>query len=78
MSRQCQTCGEHVTVQFARTHGDRDGVVHRCLRCDTRERLHRGSAAGLDCPKTDPLDEKFRFKYGDNSRNAPPLEVADD
>lgn len=44
---RCRSCGEHVTTEFRRTHGDADGLVHSCTECDENHNLSR-SAAGLE------------------------------
>ena len=60
-SKRCQKCESHVTDQFRRGYGDQDDLAHRCVTCDTAERLAQGSAAGQDVPLSDPLDDPSRF-----------------
>ena len=45
-TQTCEHCGSHVTTDFARTFGDAQHTVHRCLGCDTFGRISSGSAAG--------------------------------
>ncbi|WP_341538905.1 DUF7563 family protein [Natrarchaeobius halalkaliphilus] len=61
---KCRMCGSHVTPQFRRTHGDENQVAHRCIECDTDERLGEGGAAGQELEKADPIDEPERFNCG--------------
>ena len=57
----CQECGSHVSPAFRRACGDEDDIAHRCTACDTRERISKGSAAGIGLPNVDPLDDPSRF-----------------
>nr|WP_256422289.1 hypothetical protein [Halobellus rarus] len=57
---QCRHCGSHVSRDFARTFGDEDGRIHRCLACDSRARLQKGSGAGQDVRYPDPEDQQGR------------------
>ena len=59
-SRRCQCCDSHVTSDFARTFGDANNVVHRCLNCDTFGRISLGSAAGCDVSQPDPQTTRGR------------------
>ncbi|MGZ0745713.1 DUF7563 family protein [Haloparvum sp. AD34] len=56
----CLNCGAHVSTDFARTFGDDDNQVHRCQSCDSRGRIQRGSAAGLDIAVPDPQENPNR------------------
>ena len=58
--RTCRNCDSHVSQSFRRTVGDTEGVVHRCLACDTRARIQLGSAAGRDVDWPDPADQPNR------------------
>jgi len=42
---ECSNCGSHVTPDFARVFGDRDGAVHSCPQCATNAELQDGAAA---------------------------------
>jgi hypothetical protein len=44
---ECLHCGSHVSKDFRRVYGDQENRAHRCLACDTIERLSSGSAAGI-------------------------------
>lgn len=57
---RCLHCGAHVSRDFARTFGDEDFQVHRCLACDSRARLQKGSGAGREVPYPDPHDQEGR------------------
>ncbi|WP_256288780.1 DUF7563 family protein [Halobellus inordinatus] len=57
---RCRHCGAHVSRDFARTFGDEDGRVHRCLACDSRARLQKGSGAGCTVGYPDPEDQEGR------------------
>ena len=35
-------CGAHVTPDFVRVFGDRDGLVAGCIECTDRVNLRRG------------------------------------
>lgn len=56
----CRNCGSHVTSRFRATFGDGDNVAHRCLACDSRARIQRGSAAGHSVAYPDPADQEGR------------------
>ncbi|WP_081927025.1 DUF7563 family protein [Halobellus rufus] len=56
----CRHCGAHVSRDFARTFGDEDGRVHRCLACDSRARLQKGSGAGQHVRYPDPDEQQGR------------------
>ncbi len=56
----CQHCGSHVSSDFRRTFGDDDGVLHRCLACDSRPRLQLGSGAGATVDYPDPAEQQNR------------------
>ena len=60
MTSQCQHCGAQVTEQYARVFGDEDNVVHRCLACDCKNRLQKGSAAGKELTQPDPAEHPNR------------------
>lgn len=70
MSSQCQHCGAHVTEQFCRVFGDEDNVAHRCLACDSKYRVHRGSAAGKELPYPDPQNQPNR-NHGHQASDIP-------
>lgn len=57
---KCQNCSAHVTPQFRQTFGDENAVVHRCMGCDSRPRIQKGSAAGVDVDFPDPADQTER------------------
>ncbi|WP_425604691.1 DUF7563 family protein [Halobellus ordinarius] len=57
---RCLHCGSHVSSDFARTFGDEDGRAHRCLACDSRARIQKGSAAGRSVRYPDPDDQNGR------------------
>lgn len=38
----CEGCDGHVTPDFVRVFGDRNGVVHACLECSIREEIRAG------------------------------------
>lgn len=61
-TQRCLECGSHVTPDFRRSHGDGRDRAHRCLQCDTFERVSHGSAAGKDIGLADPLDDPTRFQ----------------
>lgn len=42
--RQCQGCGAHVSLSFARRAGDRNNRVHGCPKCCNFGELARGAA----------------------------------
>jgi hypothetical protein len=48
----CENCGAHVTDNFARVFGDKDGTVHACMECEGATAVKRGAAAK---PDRDPL-----------------------
>ena len=56
----CACCGTHVSDDFRRVFGDEDDVAHRCLACDSRPRIQRGSAAGAAVDLPDPQDHPNR------------------
>ncbi|QCC47545.1 DUF7563 family protein [Halobellus limi] len=56
----CACCGAHVTDDFRRVFGDENDVAHRCLACDCRARIQRGSAAGTIVDLPDPQDHPNR------------------
>lgn len=58
--RTCRNCGTHVTEQFARVFGDERDRVYRCMSCDSKRRLHRGSAAGRVVDHPDPQNRPNR------------------
>lgn len=43
--RRCRNCGDHVSAEFRRTHGDSDGHVWSCPGCATYGQLTSGDAA---------------------------------
>lgn len=48
---QCLTCGDHVTVQFARVFGDNEDTVHSCMGCAPNAELGsrpEGDVGGRD------------------------------
>lgn len=42
--RECQNCGELVTVDFARVFGANDDAVYACPNCTTFHDLQEGGA----------------------------------
>lgn len=56
----CQNCGTHVSAEFRRTLGDSENVAHRCLACDSRPRIQKGSAAGNNVEYPDPAEQNQR------------------
>lgn len=58
----CQHCGADVTPHFRRVFGDGDDLAHRCFACDTRTRVHSGSAAGRDVDHPDPQEHPVRLR----------------
>jgi hypothetical protein len=56
----CRFCGAHVSDDFRRVFGDEDGVAHRCLACDSRFRVQRGSATGVTVDLPDPKEHPNR------------------
>ena len=59
-STKCQHCGAHVTAEFRRIFSGEDGLIHRCLACDSTPRLQKGSAAGKEVTYPDPQDQHLR------------------
>ena len=62
MSSHCQHCGAYVSEGLCRVFGDETNTLHRCLACDTKPRLQRGSGAGwtLDWPDPDEYPDRNR------------------
>lgn len=56
----CTFCGAHVSDDFRRVFGDEDNVAHRCLTCDSRFRVQKGSATGKEVDHPDPQNDPNR------------------
>ncbi|WP_238479685.1 DUF7563 family protein [Natranaeroarchaeum sulfidigenes] len=73
---ECRCCGSKTTQNDRRLYGDNNDILHRCRKCDTSERLRRGSGAGVNVDLLDdPLEEPQRYRH---SNNLPPMVVSVD
>ena len=64
MSPECQHCGAHVSERYARVYGDEDGVVHRCLHCESPQFLMAGSSAGREVDIADSIRDRYHSLVG--------------
>ena len=52
--RRCKFCGTVVSDDFCRVFGDQEDVIWRCLACDCKKRLQKGSGADKNVRLPDP------------------------